>query len=280
MRDLRQIRLPGLEPRGALVADLDLAMGPVRVVAAHLGLLRASRLLQVEALLEHAGETTDRPVVLMGDLNEWRLRRRSALRGFSQGFGPLGLGVPSFPAFFPVLALDRVLTRPHGLIELIAAHELPLSRLASDHLPVRAVVRLDARTEPRPPPRPPPGAAASGRPPMTPPRVRRSALLAARALRPRRTAAGDGPLQPGRREPRRLRYLRGSGVGLAAAHSRCPSARPTRTATAGSSRNEYPLLDNLYWSTYKSGSTEARACRARRKADIRRADPRPRRQPR
>lgn len=143
VRDLRQIRLPGLEPRGALVVDLDLAMGPVRVVAAHLGLLRASRLLQVETLLEQASEATDRPVVLMGDFNEWRLRRRSALKGFSRGFGPIGLGVPSFPAFFPVLALDRVLTRPHGLIEEIAAHESRLSRLASDHLPVRAVIRLD-----------------------------------------------------------------------------------------------------------------------------------------
>ena len=143
--DVRQIRLPGLEPRGALVVDLDLAMGKVRVVAAHLGLLRASRLLQVETLLAQASESTERPVVLMGDLNEWRLRRRSALRGFTKSFGPLGLGVPSFPAFFPVLALDRVLTRPHGLIEEIAAHETPLSRLASDHLPVRAVVRIDNR---------------------------------------------------------------------------------------------------------------------------------------
>ena len=34
VRGLRQIRLPGLEPRGALVADLDLTAGPVRVVAA------------------------------------------------------------------------------------------------------------------------------------------------------------------------------------------------------------------------------------------------------
>lgn len=143
VRGHRLIRLPGLEPRGAVVVDLDLAMGGVRVVAAHLGLLRASRLLQVATLLEQASESTDRPVVLMGDLNEWRLRRRSALRGFTKGFGPLGLGVPSFPAFFPVLALDRVLTRPHGLIEAIAAHETPLSRLASDHLPVRATIRLD-----------------------------------------------------------------------------------------------------------------------------------------
>jgi endonuclease/exonuclease/phosphatase family metal-dependent hydrolase len=143
VRGLRQIRLPGLEPRGALVVDLDLAMGPVRIVAAHLGLLRQSRLLQVEALLGHAGESTDRPVVLMGDLNEWRVRRRSALRGFTPGFGPIGFGLPTFPAYFPVLALDRVIARPHGIIEAIAAHDSPLARLASDHLPMRAVIRLD-----------------------------------------------------------------------------------------------------------------------------------------
>lgn len=156
VRGLRQLRLPGLEPRGALVADLDLVAGPVRVVAAHLGLLRQSRLLQVEALLEHAGESTDRPVVLMGDMNEWRLRRRSALHGFSPVFGPLGSGVPSFPAYFPVLALDRVLARPHSLMESLEAHESPLSRLASDHLPVRAVVRLDGVVAvPAPAPVPP-----------------------------------------------------------------------------------------------------------------------------
>ena len=159
VKRLHQIRLPGLEPRGALVADIDLTSGPVRVVAAHLGLFRQSRLLQVEALLGHAGETTDRPVVLMGDMNEWRLRKRSALSGFSPVFGPLGSGVPSFPAYFPVLALDRVLARPHALIESLEAHETPLSRLASDHLPVRAVVRLDpaavaAAATPAPAPRP------------------------------------------------------------------------------------------------------------------------------
>jgi endonuclease/exonuclease/phosphatase family metal-dependent hydrolase len=164
VRDLRQITLPGLEPRGALVADLELAAGPVRVVAAHLGLLRHSRLLQVEALLGHAGEDAGLPVVLMGDLNEWRRQRRSALRGFAPGFGPLGHGVPSFPSYFPVLALDRVMAQPHDLVESISAHDTPLARLASDHLPVRAVIRLD-------------GARAAGEPALPePPRLR--ALLA------------------------------------------------------------------------------------------------------
>jgi endonuclease/exonuclease/phosphatase family metal-dependent hydrolase len=142
VRRLHQINLPGLEPRGALVADLDLAVGPVRVVAAHLGLLRHSRLLQVEALLAHAGDDTDRPVVFMGDMNEWRRERRSALMRFPPGFGPTA-GVPSFPAYFPVLALDRVLAQPGELVERVEAHDTPLARLASDHLPVKAVIRLD-----------------------------------------------------------------------------------------------------------------------------------------
>ena len=141
VRRLHQINLPGLEPRGALVADLDLAVGPVRVVAAHLGLLRHSRLMQVEALLAHAGDDTDRPVVFMGDMNEWRRERRSALMRFP-GFGPIS-GVPSFPAYFPVLALDRVLAQPGELVERVDAHDTPLARLASDHLPVKAVIRLD-----------------------------------------------------------------------------------------------------------------------------------------
>ncbi|MFT3973905.1 MAG: endonuclease [Amaricoccus sp.] len=147
-----RIRLPGLEPRGALVADLDLAAGPVRVVAAHLGLLRQSRLLQIETLLHHARAATDRPVVFMGDLNEWRRQGRSSLMHTQTVFGPLGHGVPSFPAYYPVLALDRVFVLPSGRVESFAAHDSPLARVASDHLPVKARVRLTA--EPLATPRP------------------------------------------------------------------------------------------------------------------------------
>lgn len=142
VRERHQIRLPGLEPRGALVVDLDLAAGPVRVVAAHLGLLRQSRLLQVEMLLHHARAATDRAVVFMGDLNEWRRQGRSSLVHTQAIFGPLGRGVPSFPAYFPVLALDRVFVLPSGIVDDFTAHDSPLARTASDHLPVKARVRL------------------------------------------------------------------------------------------------------------------------------------------
>jgi endonuclease/exonuclease/phosphatase family metal-dependent hydrolase len=143
VKGLHQIRLPGLEPRGALVVDIDLAAGPVRVVAAHLGLLRQSRLRQIEALLHHARESTGRPVVLMGDLNEWRRQGRSSLVHTQTVFGPLGRGVPSFPAYFPVLALDRVFVLPSEIVEATEAHVSPLARVASDHLPVKARIRLD-----------------------------------------------------------------------------------------------------------------------------------------
>lgn len=142
LRRLHTLALPGLEPRGALIVDLDLATGPVRVVAAHLGLLRRSRRLQVERLLVHAAEASDHPTVLMGDLNEWRRGRSSALHGFTPSFGPLGHGTASFPSYFPVLALDRILARPGHLLGPVAAHATPLSRVASDHLPVKARVRL------------------------------------------------------------------------------------------------------------------------------------------
>ena len=198
-----QINLPGLEPRGALVADLDLAVGPVRVVAAHLGLLRHSRLMQVEALLAHAGDDTDRPVVFMGDMNEWRRERRSALMRFPPGFGPIS-GVPSFPAYFPVLALDRVLAQPGELVERVDAHDTPLARLASDHLPVKAVIRLDGTVPDR---RGPPRAAgAAPAHPVAAPRRE------ARAMRPtsrRADARGLGGKRP----------------------ARCPFPRPTSTTT-------------------------------------------------
>jgi endonuclease/exonuclease/phosphatase family metal-dependent hydrolase len=144
VREVHQIDLPGLEPRGAVVADLELRHGSVRVMAAHLGLLRQSRMAQfrtITGVLPHDHEV---PTVLLGDMNEWRRDKRSSLGLLAPGFGPIGQWVPSFPAVFPVFALDRILARPQEIIEEVAAHASPLARVASDHLPVKARVRLPA----------------------------------------------------------------------------------------------------------------------------------------
>lgn len=136
---VHQLKLPGLEPRGALVADLEVKGVALRVIAAHLGLLRHSRSRQTEHLLD-AARSRYHPTVLMGDLNEWRVRRRSSLMPLLPHFGPLHAALPSFPSRLPVLALDRILASPERLIASIEVHDSPLARLASDHLPIRATL--------------------------------------------------------------------------------------------------------------------------------------------
>jgi endonuclease/exonuclease/phosphatase family metal-dependent hydrolase len=144
LRDVHQINLPGLEPRGALIAEIELAHGGVlRIIAAHLGLLRRSRAQQARMIVELMTSDDQTPTILLGDLNEWRLGDRSSLNTFQSAFGPLPAAVPSFPSGLPVLALDRILANRSGLISKVEAHASALARVASDHLPIKAALSLD-----------------------------------------------------------------------------------------------------------------------------------------
>lgn len=138
-----RLTLPGFEPRGAVVAELDLGEGKFRVIAAHLGLLRRSRLDQANALLHAFLGSTPMPTILLGDFNEWRRNRRSTLHVLEPYFGGAETP-PSFPAQRPMLALDRILGWPHGLVSGLEAHRTPLSRKASDHLPLKASIDFAA----------------------------------------------------------------------------------------------------------------------------------------
>ena len=163
IEDVRPLRLPGLEPRGALMVDMQHRGRPLRVIAAHLGLLRASRLLQSQALLAALEREDDgRSTLLMGDLNEWRLGRRSSLAALATR-KVVQAPVPSFPAQFPVLALDRIMASPCAEVLAVARHDSPLARIASDHLPVKAWLRLpeaeaEAEAQPAGPAEPAPPA--------------------------------------------------------------------------------------------------------------------------
>lgn len=142
VQSVQRISLPGAEPRGAVVVDFRFSQTRLRLIAAHLGLLRHSRRQQVKAILEKAGEANGTPTVILGDLNEWRVGRGSSLRALMPQFAPVQAVLPSFPARFPVLPLDRVLGTPHDLVKLIEVHDSPRARMASDHLPLRAHVEL------------------------------------------------------------------------------------------------------------------------------------------
>lgn len=139
---VRQLKLPGVEPRGALVVTLDLPVGRLRLVAAHFGLLKRSREQQAMAILASVAEEEQMPTLLVGDLNEWRVGRRSSLSRLQPTFDPASGAVPSFPSRFPVLALDRALGHPHDLVTSVEVHDSPLARIASDHLPIKAHIDL------------------------------------------------------------------------------------------------------------------------------------------
>ncbi|WP_137127685.1 endonuclease/exonuclease/phosphatase family protein [Roseomonas sp. HF4] len=140
----RRLVLPGGEPRGAVMAELDLPAGRLCVVAAHFGLLRRHRAQQAMAILAALAEAEDVPTLVFGDLNEWRPGPRSSLRALEDGFGGAVPGPATFPSRLPVLALDRILGRPRGLVLGVEAHDTPRARVASDHLPIRAVIDLAA----------------------------------------------------------------------------------------------------------------------------------------
>lgn len=133
-----KLALPGLEPRGALLLDLEGTGWRLRIVAAHLGLLRSSRVRQFAAMSAMMDGLPEMPTVAMGDFNE-------------RGIGPSAMGalcdrlepssaIGSFPAPWPALPLDRILAWPRDLVTSVAVHDTPDARLASDHLPVVAAL--------------------------------------------------------------------------------------------------------------------------------------------
>lgn len=144
---LRRLALPGAEPRGAVIADLDLPHGPLRLVAAHFGLLPRCRKRQSAAILAALEAAEPMPTVLCGDLNEWNPGERSSLRALEPLFGPVNGGPASFPARLPVLPLDRILSWPRSLVTDVEVHDSPRARIASDHLPLTARLHLAAIAE-------------------------------------------------------------------------------------------------------------------------------------
>ena len=125
------------EPRNALDLVLDVSGEHVRVIVTHLGLFAAERRWQVRKLLEIMRHTQERLIVL-GDINEWFPFSRP-VRWFNRLLGR-SVTERSFPSRWPLFALDRVWVRPRPALLALKAHRSPLAALASDHLPVKAIV--------------------------------------------------------------------------------------------------------------------------------------------
>jgi endonuclease/exonuclease/phosphatase family metal-dependent hydrolase len=85
------------------------------------------------------------PAVLLGDLNEWLLWGRP-LRWLNRHFASTA-NPRTYPARFPLFALDRIWARPRTLLRSVETHTSPLARLASDHLPLKAVLMKESRDQ-------------------------------------------------------------------------------------------------------------------------------------
>lgn len=127
------------EPRGAIDADLEINGEAVRVIVTHLGLLPAERRFQVRKLLTALAQRRTRVVMLLSDFNEWLPTGRS-LRWIHTHLGKTAL-VRTFPSRFPIFALDRIWVSPPAALAELCCIRTPLSRLASDHLPLKATIR-------------------------------------------------------------------------------------------------------------------------------------------
>jgi endonuclease/exonuclease/phosphatase family metal-dependent hydrolase len=128
------------EPRAALDVDVDIDGAAVRVVVTHLGLTPGERRIQVRRLLDSLGDTRSDLIVLCGDINEWFAVGRP-LRWLHARLGRTA-GLATFPAAFPVFALDRIWVHPRTALITMTPHASPAARQASDHLPLMADIRL------------------------------------------------------------------------------------------------------------------------------------------
>ncbi len=141
------LRLASKKPRGAQIVVIDTPEGPFHLVNWHLGLAERERRWQANHLLTHSlfREGAELPTLVIGDYNDWRnqLKHESFVHhGFSQITNPPSR-FRSFPAYLPLGSLDKAFYRGGLRVDRAFIAHSPLSRRASDHLPLVIDVSID-----------------------------------------------------------------------------------------------------------------------------------------
>jgi endonuclease/exonuclease/phosphatase family metal-dependent hydrolase len=145
-------RIPQLEPRGALWVAVDVDGAELNIINTHLGLVPREQQIQALSLagpdwLQAAPGHT--PLVVLGDFNATRgtvvyrtlmtarmLDARSLVRATRN--------TATFPSPMPVLRIDHVFVRGAIKVEAVLTPQDPVSRVASDHLPLVVDISLAA----------------------------------------------------------------------------------------------------------------------------------------
>jgi endonuclease/exonuclease/phosphatase family metal-dependent hydrolase len=135
------------EQRGLLHVPFEWQGTRVHAIVVHLGLIHASRLRQVQRISSFVQSqlANHEPLIVAGDFNDWSEQLDSSMTAM----GLVRAGSPAqtkmlrtFPARFPVWALDRIYTRGFRCLHTFTPHERSWKRL-SDHLPLLAQLTLE-----------------------------------------------------------------------------------------------------------------------------------------
>ncbi len=117
----------------------------VHIVCVHLGLFVRERTRQLATLMQRIDThvPADEPVIIAGDFNDWRehlpVHLEHGLREISHTV--TGDHAKTFPAWMPVLKLDRVYYRHLDLVSYQCLNAMPWRKM-SDHIPLLAQFAL------------------------------------------------------------------------------------------------------------------------------------------
>lgn len=144
---------PKLEPRGALWVSVEVGGKNLQVINTHFGLNGSERQRQAEAVLgaQWLGHPECRdPAVLVGDFNA--VPRSRAYRQLAQHLSEAARlsensdPGPTYPSRMPLLRIDHAFLRGAMSVRSVTSIRTPLTRIASDHLPL--LIELDLTPPP------------------------------------------------------------------------------------------------------------------------------------
>jgi endonuclease/exonuclease/phosphatase family metal-dependent hydrolase len=123
--------------------ELQVHSRPVHVIVVHLGLIKASRVRQLEQLKRYIAREVPNDVatIVAGDFNDWGTLVQKSLSGMGM-VTMEKVARPTFPSRLPIAQLDHIYVR--GLKPV--ASQVPRGRIwsrMSDHLPLIAEFELD-----------------------------------------------------------------------------------------------------------------------------------------
>ena len=134
------------EQRGLLHVPVWWQGVEVHAVVAHLGLIHASRVRQVERLAAFitAEVPAGAPLLVAGDFNDWGEKLDAPMHaiGLRRARAGAERAQRTFPSAVPMFSLDRVYTRGLACMSATVPRNSGWARM-SDHLPLLVELRLD-----------------------------------------------------------------------------------------------------------------------------------------